>query len=225
MHDRHGVETVSPFSIYRWTWTGALLAVAGYLLPMVDVNPWLGLALLAMGATMATLAWRAVSNPWLALRYAHNPGKTVAALVEEWEPAPAQLESEFERSLHDFLRERLPFLKITRQYGSARVKCDIAVGSEVIIELKVGFRSTQKLQRLIGQVDLFRSEWGKPILVVLLGETQDDLLHDLHRSLERYRYGPSRLWRASDIKVLLKTQIESRENRRKMVEESVVAQR
>jgi hypothetical protein len=224
MQARHSVETVSPFSVYRWTLAGVVLALAGYLLPLVDVNPWLGVALLAAGTTMATLAWRAVSNPWLALRYAHDPGKTVASLIGEWTPEPAQLEAEFERSLHDYLRSRLPFLKITRQYGSARVKCDIAVGAEVIIELKVGFRSTQKLQRLIGQVDLFRSEWGKPIIVVLLGETQDDLLHDLYRSLERYRYGPARLLKRGEIRVMVKEAIEIRESRRKMIEEPVAAQ-
>jgi hypothetical protein len=53
--------------------------------------------------------------------------------------------------------------------------------------MKAGFKSTQKLQRLIGQVDLFNSEWHRPIIIVLLGETEEDLLHDLNRSLANYR--------------------------------------
>lgn len=55
-----------------------------------------------------------------------------------------------------------------------------------MIELKAGFRSTQKLQRLIGQIELYNREWKKPVIVVLLGETEQDLLHDLHRSLRGY---------------------------------------
>jgi hypothetical protein len=121
-----------------------------------------------------------------AVRYAANPRRTVLRLIEEWKPEPARLESEYEKSLHRFLKERLPFVKVTRQYGSARVKCDLATGQDVMIELKAGLRSTQKLQRLIGQIELFTREWDKPVIVVLLGETEEDLLHDLHRSLRQY---------------------------------------
>jgi len=107
-------------------------------------------------------------------------------MLRDWKPEPARLESEYEKSLHRFLKANPPFVKVTRQSGSARVECDLATGSDVMIELKIGFRSTQKLQRLIGQIDLFRREFKKPVVILLLGETEEDLLHDLHRSLQKY---------------------------------------
>lgn len=121
-----------------------------------------------------------------ALKYAWNPFGTVVRIVEHWQPGPLKLESQYEKSLYDFLRGKLPGIKIVRQYGAGRIKCDIATSGDVIIELKVNLKSTQKLQRLIGQIELFRREWGKPIVVVLIGETHDDLLHDLHSTVKKY---------------------------------------
>jgi hypothetical protein len=113
----------------------------------------------AVGVALFIWGWNAVANPRLALKYAHNPARTVRELIEEWTPTPARLESEYEQSLHKFLKSKLSFVKVTRQYGTARVKCDIATGNHVMIEMKAGFKSTQKLQRLIGQVDLFNKEY------------------------------------------------------------------
>jgi hypothetical protein len=140
----------------------------------------------AVGVALFIWGWNAVANPRLALKYAHNPARTVRELIEEWTPTPARLESEYEQSLHKFLKSKLSFVKVTRQYGTARVKCDIATGNHVMIEMKAGFKSTQKLQRLIGQVDLFNKEWGKPIIILLLGDSEEDLLHDLNRSVQNY---------------------------------------
>jgi hypothetical protein len=91
-----------------------------------------------------------------------------------------------QKSLHQFLKSKLTFVKVSRQYGSARVKCDIASGNDVMIELKIGLRSTNRLQRLLGQLELYRHEWNKPIIIVLLGESQEDLLHDLNRTVQGY---------------------------------------
>ena len=120
-----------------------------------------------------------------AIRYANDPEKVVAELVEKWSPKDFKLESDLEKSLHTFLKKELPWVKTTRQYGAGRTKCDLAVGKEVMIELKSGFKSTQKLQRLIGQLELYKKEWEKPILVVLAGETEEDLLHDLNSHARR----------------------------------------
>lgn len=182
------IESISPFLVYKRVLFG--IAFLGFGLFWHAENnstdqtvEWF---CFIVGAAFAIWGWNAVKNPRLALKYAHNPGKTVRELIEEWKPSPARLESEYEQSLHKFLKSQLPFVKVTRQYGTARVKCDIATGNHVIIEMKAGFKSTQKLQRLIGQVDLFNSEWHKPIIIVLLGETEEDLLHDLNRSLRNY---------------------------------------
>lgn len=143
-------------------------------------------ALLIGGFVLMAWGLRSVRNPRLVLKYYASQANTVAQLIEQWKPAPARLESEYEQSLHKFLKSRLTFVKVSRQYGTARVKCDIATGNHVMIELKAGFKSTQKLQRLIGQIDLYRREWQKPIIIVLLGETEEDLLHDLNRSIANY---------------------------------------
>ncbi|HEV8523864.1 MAG TPA: hypothetical protein VGQ71_05145, partial [Terriglobales bacterium] len=140
-----------------------------------------------IGAAFLIWGLRAVPNPRLALRYHLNPRKTVADLIREWTPQPARLESEYERSLHQFLKSKLPFERITRQYGSGRIKCDLAIGTKVMLELKNGLRTTSKLQRLLGQLDLYRGEWGrKPVIIVLLGTSEEDLLHTLNGSLRKY---------------------------------------
>jgi hypothetical protein len=184
---RQSVELISPTSVYQWFWGGLVLAAVGlYLYGYVPKYASHGAVLVLVGGVLVLVTVIRVRNPRLVLHYAANPRRTVMELVEEWKPEPGRLESQYEKSLYDFLCRNLPFVKITRQYGAARVKCDLAVGKDVMIELKAGFRSTQKLQRLIGQIELYNREWKKPVIVVLLGETEQDLLHDLHRSLREY---------------------------------------
>jgi hypothetical protein len=184
---KRSVELTSPASVYNRVLFGVVIAVAGYFWP-VQTPDQANLRLIAIGLGIVFLfsGFTAVKNPFLAMRYASNPQRTVVGLIEEWKPEPARLESDYEKSLHRFLNNRLTFVKITRQYGTGRVKCDIATGQDVMIEMKTGFRSTQKLQRLIGQVELYTREWKKPVIIVLLGESEDDLLHDLYRSLKQY---------------------------------------
>lgn len=147
-------------------------------------SPWGPFILLGIGFTIMLTCRQLVSNPMLALRYKLIPARVVHELIESWVPEKSEIESDHEKSLHAFLKRELPFVKITRQYGSGRVKCDIATGREVFIELKAGFSSTQKLQRLIGQVELYHREWGKPVFVVLVGSAEDDLLKDLRKSID-----------------------------------------
>lgn len=182
------IQLISPGRVYAIFVLGLFLLVGGYIWP-ARAKDEKELATLAMvvGAVMIAGVLLGVRNPFLVIRYHHNPKSVVGDLIRSWRPEPAKLESAYEKSLHQFLKSKLPFVKVTRQYGTARVKCDLATGSDVMIELKAGFKSTQKLQRLIGQVDLFRREWHKPLFVVLLGETEEDLLHDLHRTLADYR--------------------------------------
>lgn len=184
---RRGIELVSPFKVYKRVVFGLLISMVAYLWPArTEDEDTLRLIGIGLGVVLVLWGLIAVRDPLLAMRYAFNPRRVVVRLIREWKPEPARLESHYEKSLHRFLKDHLPFVKITRQYGSGRVKCDLATGKEVMVELKAGFRSTQKLQRLIGQVDLFRREWKKPVVVVLLGESEEDLLHDLHRSLSGY---------------------------------------
>jgi len=189
------IELIAPHKVLGRVLFGVLFALAAFLWPVrTEQDQTLQLVLFLVGTGFFVWGWRAVRYPLRTMRYAWNPRRVVVQVIRDWKPQPARLESEYEKSLHRFLKDNLPFVKITRQYGSARVKCDLATGNDVMIELKAGFRSTQKLQRLIGQVDLFRREFRKPLVVVLLGETEEDLLHDLHRSLRDY----------SDVEVVTK---------------------
>lgn len=113
-----------------------------------------------------------------------KPLGTVEQLVKQWKPEPAKTEKIYEKSLHKYLKKELPFEKITAQYGSARIRCDIAVGKEVFIEMKIDLKTPGKRQRLRGQIDDYRREWEKPVLVVLLGDCDEDLLHDLYQSVK-----------------------------------------
>jgi hypothetical protein len=175
-------------SVYNKVILGGIIAAVGiYVLLTKPENAALGWILVLVGGAIALTAWRSVPDPKLLMRYHNNPVKVVRELIEAWQPTPARLESDYERSLHSFLKSKLFFTKITRQYGSARVKCDLAVGNDVFIELKNGLRTTNRLQRLIGQIELYHNEWqGKPVLIVLLGESQEDLLHDLNRAISKY---------------------------------------
>ncbi len=177
------IETISPQKVYNRILLGVLIAVISLLFwreifPRLD--PMLQWVAFGIGILFCVSGWRSVTNPMLAIRYARNPATVVGELIESWTPMEDfKLESEYEKSLHTFLKKQLPWVKITKQYGSGRVKCDIAVGRDVMIELKTDFKSTQKLQRLIGQLELYKKEWDKHVIVVLAGQTEEDLLHDL----------------------------------------------
>jgi len=175
-------------SVYNQVIGGGIAVLIGlYILTQRPGNEAVGWILILIGAGFAISAWRSVSNAKLLMKYHNNPGKTVGELIAEWQPRPANTEAEYEKSLHSFLKSKLTFAKITRQYGSARVKCDLAVNDDVFIELKNGLRTTNKLQRLIGQIELYSNEWrGKPVIILLLGESQDDLLYDLNRTISKY---------------------------------------
>src|SRR5712664_87856 len=140
----------------------------------------LGWALLVFGFITAAREWKAVSNPRLAWRYSFNPVRTVQELIEEWKPGNLALEKNYEKSLLEFLRSKLRHVKITRQYGAARIKCDVAVGKDALIELKTNLTTTAKLQRLLGQVQLYKKELDTPIIILLLGRTDDDLFKTLY---------------------------------------------
>lgn len=177
------IETISPQRVYNRVVAGILIVFFTYLfwdsilLEEDEVFKWF---IVIFGFALFLSGWRAVTNPLRAVKYASNPEAVVGDLIEKWKPENFKAEHQLEKALQTYLKRELPWVKITRQYGAGRVKCDVAVGKDVMIELKSGFKSTQKLQRLIGQLELYKKEWAKPIVVVLAGETEEDLLHDLN---------------------------------------------
>ncbi len=113
-----------------------------------------------------------------------DPLSTVAALVGEWDPGEADSEKGAERSLCDFLRARLPGLRITPQYGHDRFAADIFVADKVAIELKRNLNSTAEYQRLVGQIENY-AEWRVRLVVVLVGTTDPDLADRIEDHLNR----------------------------------------
>jgi hypothetical protein len=153
MPAKASVESISPFLVYKRVvfGTGLLGFALFWHLQNTSKDYTVEWFLVAIGAAFCIWGWNAVKNPRLALKYAYNPGRTARELIEEWTPTPARLESEYEQSLHKFLKAKLPFVKVTRQYGTARVKCDIAIGNHVIIEMKAGCVHPKVLSDLLGQ--------------------------------------------------------------------------
>ena len=87
--------------------------------------------------------------------------RDVIKLIDAWHPRACKTEKDLERSLHKHLEKNLPDLDVQMQYASGRVKGDICVDHKVLIELKDSLKSTGQLQRLIGQLDLYASQWKK----------------------------------------------------------------
>lgn len=75
------------------------------------------------------------------------------------------------------------------QYASGRVKGDICVNHTVLIELKDSLKSTAQLQRLIGQLDLYASQWKEQVVVVICGDSQRDLVKRVTEKVESLKPG------------------------------------
>jgi hypothetical protein len=97
-------------------------------------------------------------------------------LIDAWHPRGCKTEKDLERSLHKHLEKNFPDLDVQMQYASGRVKGDICVDHKVLIELKDSMKSTGQLQRLMGQLDLYASQWKKEVIVVICGDSQRDLV-------------------------------------------------
>lgn len=106
-----------------------------------------------------------------------DPISTVSGLVNRWNPGLCESEKDYEKSLLAFIEENLPGVEVVKQYGVARSRVDIVIGSfnKVAVELKKDLNSTSKVQRLIGQLRDYRDTFEN-IVVVLCGDNQGDLV-------------------------------------------------
>lgn len=109
-----------------------------------------------------------------------DSGRMIKGLVEEWKPVGCRTEKAYEKSLYAFLHERLEDIQVTKQYAKGRIRADLVVGDEVIIELKNNLNTTAKYQRLVGQISEYK-EWDGQILIVLVGSTDPNLRKQLLR--------------------------------------------
>lgn len=110
--------------------------------------------------------------------------RNVMKLIDEWRPRGCKTEKDLERSLHKHLEKNLPDVDVQMQYASGRVKGDICVDHTVLIELKDSMSSTAQLQRLIGQLDLYSSQWKEKVVVIICGDSQRDLVKRVTEKVE-----------------------------------------
>ncbi len=113
---------------------------------------------------------------------------TVVHLIKNWIPGECKNEKDYEKSLYPFLHAELGSIQITKQPGYGRLRADLAVGKNVLVELKHNLDSTAKLQRLIGQLEGYR-ESDKTVIVVLTGRTEPNLGKELRHAIEKMNYG------------------------------------
>lgn len=117
------------------------------------------------------------------LKMGWSGADTVATLVESWEPGTLKNEKQYEDSLYDYILENLEGIEVIKQYGRGRMRADLVVNDDVIIELKNNLDATSKCQRLIGQLSDYK-EWDGPIIVVLCGKTDPNLLKKVEKFAE-----------------------------------------
>lgn len=121
----------------------------------------------------------------MSLRYWLDPLGEITRLVREWRPRKCKTEKDFENSLVRHLRSNLPGKDVVPQYASGRVKGDIVIEKKYLIEIKLNLGSTSKLQRLIGQLEGYEQEWKNPIILVLCGDHDTNLLKQLKEAVNR----------------------------------------
>ena len=112
--------------------------------------------------------------------------RNVVGLVQSWRPRNCESEKEFERSLKKHLDKNLPSSDVIPQSAQGRMKGDIVVDDRILIELKVGLNSTSKMQRLLGQIELYESNWKGEVIVVVCGDADRDLLKTVKKKIESY---------------------------------------
>jgi hypothetical protein len=104
-------------------------------------------------------------------------------LIDDWRPRGCKTEKDLERSLHRRLEKNLENADIIMQYAVGRVKGDIVVDHEILIELKDKLKSTGELQRLLGQLDIYDARWKGNVIVVVCGDSQRDLVKTLRKKV------------------------------------------
>lgn len=116
--------------------------------------------------------------------------REVRRLVEDWQPRKCKTEKDFERSLFRHLEKNLPGSEVIKQYAAGRVKGDIVVDGDILVELKDRVDTTGAVQRLLGQISIYNEKWKGKVLIVICGESQRDLLAMVEKRVESFDPGP-----------------------------------
>ena len=95
----------------------------------------------------------------MGLSYWLDPLGNVCKLIEEWRPRKCTTEKDYERSLVRYLQAKLEGKDVVPQYASGRVRGDIVVDKQILIEIKAKLDSTGKLQKVLGQIEVYGRAW------------------------------------------------------------------
>ena len=114
-----------------------------------------------------------------------HPQSAVVGAISAWEPSACTSEKDYERSLSQFIADKLPSVPLVNQYGVGRARVDIVLGAfnKVAVELKRNYSTTAQHQRLVGQLESYRKEFSYLVLV-LCGEHDPDLVSTLMEHVE-----------------------------------------
>jgi len=124
----------------------------------------------------------------------------IESLIKKWKPRSFKLnEKEQEQGLFVWLKQNLPGVPITTQYGIAKGKADIVIQDEFLIELKLPFiDDVGEFDRCIGQMERYRLKWVDlergPVYLVIIGESESEFQDMLHKAFERFNTGYFLKW-------------------------------
>ena len=110
--------------------------------------------------------------------------RDVIKLIDDWRPRKCETEKDYERSLHKHLEKNLEKSDVIMQYAAGRVKGDIVVDGKILIEIKDSLKSTGQLQRLLGQLEIYATQWKGTVIVVICGDSQRDLVKVVNQKVE-----------------------------------------
>jgi len=122
------------------------------------------------------------------LGYMWDPFQYVEDLVEKWSPKNCKTEKDFERSLYDYLHRKLEGKNITKQHGRGRYRVDLAVDDKLFIELKKDIDTTSKLQRVLGQLEIYSKSLDN-LMLVICGEVEKNIYKQLEEKIESFSDG------------------------------------
>ncbi len=105
-------------------------------------------------------------------------------LIVKWEPVGCKTEKEYENSLYNFFHKSLPNTQITKQYAKGRIKADIVIDQQYIIELKNKLTSRANYQRLLGQLIEYKT-WEGIIILLLIGESDQNFIKEIKSFIKK----------------------------------------
>jgi hypothetical protein len=102
--------------------------------------------------------------------------------IKDWQPENCKKETDFKKSLYDYLHIQFPNKQITNEPGYYRIKADITIDENFIIELKYNLKTIPKLTNLKGQIVNYQKLKGI-IIIVLCGETEANIKKDIEKHI------------------------------------------